>query len=371
MTNKKSGGISIRGVTKRFGSLEALQEMNLEIEPGDYCCLLGPSGCGKTTLLRMIAGHDDPSSGDITMDGRSIVGVPSVNRGTAMMFQSYALFPHLSVIDNVAFALKMRGQPLQARHGRARELLEKVGLTQFAQRMPSQLSGGQQQRVALARALITDPKVLLLDEPLSALDEFLRLKMRSELRRIQKDLGITFVHVTHSQLEAIGVADQVVVMDRGRIEQVGTPDDIFSRPRNAHVALFIGGQNVLRGTAQAVKDDTVEIHASSGAARLTLPLRNRSGVNAGEPITIAVRRDRLSLRQISEGEAAASNEVVGTVDAVEYQGTYVKVTIATAFEHEFVAMVPDDRYAADELTIGSRVGASFPEESALLIDSTS
>lgn len=370
MTNKTRGAISIRSVTKRFGTLEALQAMDLDIEPGSYCCLLGPSGCGKTTLLRMIAGHDVPSSGDITIDGRSIVGVPSVSRGTAMMFQSYALFPHLSVLDNVAFALKMRGQSVRARHGRAAELLDKVGLAQFAQRTPGQLSGGQQQRVALARALITDPKVLLLDEPLSALDEFLRLKMRSELRRIQKDLGITFVHVTHSQLEAIGVADQVVVMDRGRIEQVGTPVEIFSRPRNAHVALFIGGLNVLRGTAEAIKNDSVEIHGPNGLGRLTLPLRDRSGVRAGEPITIAVRRDRLSLRQVSEVETAASNEVVGTVDAVEYQGTYVKVTIATAFEHEFVAMIADDRYATHELTIGSRVGASFPAESALLIEST-
>ena len=208
-----SGHIELRSVTKRFDQTLAVDDISLTIPHGSYCCLLGPSGCGKTTILRMIAGHETPTAGDIRIGGESVVGLPPVRRGTAMMFQNYALFPHLTVLDNVAFNLKVRGVGKAERHRRAREVLAQVQLDQFADRMPAQLSGGQQQRVALSRALITEPRVLLLDEPLSALDEFLRLQMRGELRRIQRELGITFVHVTHTQLEAIAVADAVVVME--------------------------------------------------------------------------------------------------------------------------------------------------------------
>jgi len=209
----QSGEIELCHLTKRFDRTVAVDAIDLAIPHGSYCCLLGPSGCGKTTILRMIAGHETPTEGDVRIGGESVVGLPPVRRGTAMMFQNYALFPHLTVLDNVAFNLKMRGVAKAERHRRAREMLAQVRLDQFADRMPSQLSGGQQQRVALSRALITNPRVLLLDEPLSALDEFLRLQMRGELRRMQKELGITFVHVTHTQLEAIAVADMVVVMD--------------------------------------------------------------------------------------------------------------------------------------------------------------
>src|SRR5437762_2471145 len=204
----QSGAIELRNLTKRFDQTVAVNAINLKIPHGSYCCLLGPSGCGKTTILRMIAGHETPTDGDVRIGGESVVGLAPAGRGTAMMFQNYALFPHLSVLDNVAFNLKMRGVGKTERHRRARELLAQVRLDRFADRMPSQLSGGQQQRVALSRALITKPRVLLLDEPLSALDEFLRLQMRGELRRMQKELGITFVHVTHTQLEAIAVADR-------------------------------------------------------------------------------------------------------------------------------------------------------------------
>ncbi|MBV9755451.1 MAG: ABC transporter ATP-binding protein, partial [Alphaproteobacteria bacterium] len=211
MAEAKRGEIELVRVTKRFGDTVAVDGVSLTIPHGSYCCLLGPSGCGKTTILRMIAGHETPSSGDVRIGGGSVVGQPPLRRGTAMMFQSYALFPHLTVLDNVAFSLKMRGVARDTRHAQAREMLHKVGLERFAERLPAQLSGGQQQRVALARSLITNPRVLLLDEPLSALDEYLRLRMRGELRRIQRELGITFVHVTHTQLEAIAVADLLVV----------------------------------------------------------------------------------------------------------------------------------------------------------------
>src|SRR5205823_11052163 len=236
-----------------------------------YCCLLGPSGCGKTTILRMIAGHETPTDGDVRIGGESVVGLAPAGRGTAMMFQNYALFPHLTVLDNVAFNLKMRGVAKAERHRRAREMLAQVRLDQFADRLPAQLSGGQQQRVALARALITNPRVLLLDEPLSALDEYLRLRMRGELRRVQKELGITFIHVTHTQLEAIAVADTVVVMAQGRIEQAASARDIFIAPRNAYVARFGGGQNVLSGAGESVLDGTAAGAAQTGA-RYAVPV---------------------------------------------------------------------------------------------------
>ena len=224
------------------------RNIDLEIPAGAYCCLLGPSGCGKTTILRMIAGHEQPTEGAVLIDGQNVVGAPPVERGTAMMFQSYALFPHLSCLDNVAFNLKVRGVGKAERHERAGDMLARVRMKQFADRLPAQLSGGQQQRIALARALITNPRVLLLDEPLSALDEFLRLQMRGELRRIQHEVGISFIHVTHTQMEAIALADMVVVMDQGQIEQAGSAREVFDRPRTPYVARFIGGQNVLSGS---------------------------------------------------------------------------------------------------------------------------
>ena len=203
----------------------AVDGINLRIAGGSYCCLLGPSGCGKTTMLRMIAGHENPTDGEILIDGVNVVGQPPRVRGTAMMFQNYALFPHLSVRDNVAFSLRVRGISRRERYREADRMIEQVQLTELAARLPPQLSGGQQQRVALARAIITRPRVLLLDEPLSALDEFLRLQMRAELKEMQQRLGITFIHVTHTQLEAVAVADQVVVMAQGRIVQAANARD--------------------------------------------------------------------------------------------------------------------------------------------------
>ena len=211
--------VELVAVTKRFGETVAVDAVSLRIPAGSYCCLLGPSGCGKTTTLRMIAGHEEASEGDIILGAENITYLPPAARGTAMMFQSYALFPHLDCTDNVAFSLRMRGVDKEKRRARALDMLKRVQMEPFAGRLPAQLSGGQQQRVALARALITDPQVLLLDEPLSALDPFLRVKMREELKALQTRLGISFIHVTHSQDEAMALADLVVVMNQGRIEQ--------------------------------------------------------------------------------------------------------------------------------------------------------
>src|SRR6202035_2762094 len=221
----------LAGVVKTFdGFVNAVDGVNLKIPDGAYCCLLGPSGCGKSTILRMVAGHEDPTVGEILIGGENVVGLAPLERRTAMMFQSYALFPHLSVRDNIAFALRVRGLSKTDRYRQTDAMIEKVRLTDLAGRLPAQLSGGQQQRVALARAAITEPRVLLLDEPLSALDEQLRVRMRLELQRMQRDLGITFVHVTHSQLEAIALADMVVVMDRGQIIPAGAGRDVYATP---------------------------------------------------------------------------------------------------------------------------------------------
>src|SRR5215207_1627451 len=293
------GTVEIVNVTKRFGDTVAVDDISLKMPGGGYCCLLGPSGCGKTTILRMIAGHETPSSGSIRIDGEDVTGLPPVRRGTAMMFQNYALFPHLTCLDNVAFNLKMTGSPKAERRARAREMLARVQMEGFAERMPAQLSGGQQQRIALARALITNPRVLLLDEPLSALDEFLRLQMRGELRRIQDEFGITFIHVTHTQLEAIAVADTVVVMANGRIEQAASAREIYVRPRSAYVARFVGGQNVLSGTVESLMDGTAAV-AADNSTRFAFPVGDGRPPR-GSRLFGSIRRDRIALEKLPAG----------------------------------------------------------------------
>src|ERR1700676_2747109 len=266
------GDIELAGLCKSFdGVTNVVDGVNLKIPDGPYCCFLGPSGCGKTTILRMIAGHEDPTAGEIVIGGENVVGLAPVERRTAMMFQSYALFPHLTVRDNIAFALRVRGQSRAERYRTADMMMEKVRLTELSDRLPANLSGGQQQRVALARAAITEPRVLLLDEPLSALDEQLRVQMQQELRRMQRDLGITFVHVTHTQLEAIALADIVVVMEKGKIKQAGAARDVYATPRDRYVAEFLGGQNVFAGRVDALNGDLVSF-ASPQMKHIAVPV---------------------------------------------------------------------------------------------------
>lgn len=366
-----NGQIELVKVTKRYkpGAPPAVADLDLTIDDGAYVCLLGPSGCGKTTILRMIAGHETPTSGQVLIGGRDVAGMPPAQRGTAMMFQNYALFPHRRVIDNIAFSLKIRGVSKSERHAKARELLEKVQLEAFAQRLPSELSGGQQQRVALARALITNPKVLLLDEPLSALDEYLRLQMRGELRRMQRELGITFVHVTHTQLEAMGVADMVVVMEHGRIEQAASARDIFLMPRTAYVARFMGGQNVLSGTVVTVDRGLASVVTTTGA-RLEIPL-DGAGLVPPARASVAVRRDRIVIRRPGTGpqQRNPANSVTGEVSAIENQGSWVKMTLDIGEDEEFVANLDEQDYFADTIEIGERVVASWdPGDARLLAD---
>jgi len=354
------GSIELAGVTKRFGDTVAVRNIDLKIPGGSYCCLLGPSGCGKTTILRMIAGHENPTEGAVLIDGENVVGEPPVKRGTAMMFQSYALFPHLSCADNVAFNLKVRGIGKAERRERALEMLARVRMNQFADRLPAQLSGGQQQRIALARALITSPRVLLLDEPLSALDEFLRLQMRGELRRIQADVGITFIHVTHTQMEAVALADMVVVMDQGQIEQAASARDVYDLPRTGYVARFMGGQNVLSGTV--VQNDGGSVTIESGGKRIRLSAPDTPPA-VGSIFEAAVRRDHVRLsRAVSESAQPATNAVAGRVSGIEYQGTWLKIALEDACSEEFVVNLPDSLFFADPLTIGAPVLAQWNTE---------
>jgi putative spermidine/putrescine transport system ATP-binding protein len=335
----KSSDLVLTGLAKHYGSAVAVASVDLVVPAGQYCCLLGPSGCGKTSTLRMVAGHETPTAGQVVLGERDITALAPAARGTAMMFQSYALFPHLTVLDNVAFSARMQGTAKVQRHAQATALLKLVHMQAYAARMPAALSGGQQQRVALARALMMQPQVLLLDEPLSALDPFLRVKMRAELKRWHQELGMSFVHVTHSQEEAMALADLVVVMNHGRIEQSGTARDVFERPRTEFVARFIGAHNV--------------IHTPAGK--------------------VAVRSDRLLL-----DAAASTTGLPVTVSAVEYQGSSVQVHLVAegsvrghdnSTDQEpgldaWVATLPDDVFHTQPFQPGQRVGMRWLPEQA-------
>ncbi|WP_322111242.1 ABC transporter ATP-binding protein [Tistlia consotensis] len=347
-------------MTKRYDRTEAVKAVTLKIPSGSYCCLLGPSGCGKTSTLRMIAGHEAVSEGDILIDDQNVTDLPPARRGTAMMFQSYALFPHLDCLDNVAFSLRMRGVARAERRRKALDLLGVVQMTDYAARRPSQLSGGQQQRVALARALTTNPDVLLLDEPLSALDPFLRTRVRAELKRLQADLAITFVHVTHSQEEAMALADQVVVMNDGRIEQSGSAREVFNSPRTPFVARFIGGHNVLAGRVESCSGGRAAV-AGAGGSRLLVPA---GGLAGGSEVFLAVRSDRIRL---GEGEGD-SNVLEGRVAAIEYQGARVRVTLACAAE-ELLLDLDEAVFFAGPLAPGDWAKACWPVAETRLLQS--
>ena len=321
-------------LTKRYDKTLAVNNINLKIPAGTYCCLLGPSGCGKTSTLRMIAGHEEISEGDILLGNNIINELSPAKRGTAMMFQNYALFPHLSCLENVGFALKMRGLQKHLRNIEAKKMLQLVQMSEFSDRLPAQLSGGQQQRVALARALITNPSILLLDEPLSALDPFLRIKMRSELKVLQKKLGITFIHVTHSQDEAMALADMIVVMNNGIIEQVGSPYEIFNNPKNKFIASFVGGHNVIT--------------------------KNKK--------TYSIRMDHIDL-QLKEVKNTKYNNVnLFKVKEIEFQGQIVKVSGDTKNFGELSVQLSDEKFLKNRFEIEDEVFISWNDERESLLE---
>lgn len=338
-TGGQRGTVVLRGVTKRFGATTAVDHIDLTIPGGSYVVLLGPSGCGKTTLLRMIGGHEVADTGEILLDGVRLNDVPAAQRDISTVFQHYALFPHKTVAENVAFGLKMRGLPLAEREQRVSEALEFMDLSNLRDRLPKQLSGGQQQRVALARALVTQPTVLLLDEPLGDLDRLLQLRMRVELRTLQRRLRISFIHVTHNQEEALAIADQIVVMENGQIKQVGSPQDVYRHPTNLFTASFMGDNNILAGRVLSVDGDAVVV-ACDG-----LRLRASGGPHAltvDQPVHASIRAATVRVR--SEATAAADlppNSVAARATFIEYLGDIVKLHCQTASGLSLIAKLPE------------------------------
>jgi ABC-type sugar transport system ATPase subunit len=311
---------------KTFGAVEALSGITLEVAKGEFCALLGPSGCGKSTLLRLIAGLEDATSGAVRIAGRDVTDLEPADRGIAMVFQSYALYPHMTVAENIAFSLEAAGRPKSERLARAAEVARLLHLDALLDRRPSMLSGGQRQRVAIGRALVRDPQVFLFDEPLSNLDAMLRVQMRIELSNLHRDLAATIVYVTHDQVEAMTMADRIVVMDRGRIQQIGAPLDLYNRPANRFVATFIGSpsMNILAlATASATADGQVRLRVSGGLAEVAVPLRGAQG--GGQATELGIRPEHLRMT-----EAGAEGAILpGTVRLVERLGDQTLVHLQT------------------------------------------
>jgi ABC-type Fe3+/spermidine/putrescine transport system ATPase subunit len=350
-------GLELRGLTKQFGDeIVAVDDIDLHIAHGEYVVLLGPSGCGKTTTLRMIGGHEEPTSGEILLDGESLLGLSPDKRPTTTVFQHFALFPHRTVLENVEFGPKMHGIAKADRREKAMGALDMVGLRAMADRKPSALSGGQQQRVALARVLVMEPKALLLDEPLGDLDRLLRLRMRVELRALQRQLGLMFIHVTHDQEEALSVGDRIVVMHDGRIEQVADPYTISNLPDNVQVAAFMGDNNIFEGRIAAREGDHVSVDGGETQLRGLAP---EAGASVGEPAAVSVRAAAL---QVEQGAAAdGPNQLRAEIEVVEYLGDLVKLHLA-AGERRLLAKVTGNRYPEFRGTEGSSVRLSWKEE---------
>jgi putative spermidine/putrescine transport system ATP-binding protein len=326
--------LSLHQLRKQFGDVTAVHEINLEVGDGEFLCILGPSGCGKSTALRMIAGFEEPTAGDIRIDGQSVVNMAANNRPTAMVFQKYTLWPHMKVYENIAFGLKLRGLSRAEIDRKVSDALEMVGLPEYGKRMPNQLSGGEQQRIALARALVLEPKILLLDEPFSNLDALLRVRLREELRRIQRRVKITAIFVTHDQEEALSLADRIAVMSKGRVEQLDVPTRIYDQPATLFVADFIGVMNLL--PAQQ-RDHQIEL----GALRLEPPTRGNGSV------TVAIRPEDVSIVNPQDADAW-HGEIEQIIDLGHYRKLLVKA--------EGVSTLKVYAPKAFDLSEGQRIG---------------
>jgi spermidine/putrescine transport system ATP-binding protein len=328
--------VRLERVTKRFGDLAAVRELSLDIESGEFFTLLGPSGCGKTTTLRMVAGFEEPTEGRVLLDGSDVTGLPAFKRPTNTVFQSYALFPHLSVEDNVAFGLRRKKVDKQEIRRRVEEELERVGLSAEANRRPAQLSGGQQQRVALARALVNRPAVLLLDEPLGALDLKLRKQLQVELKGIQRDVGITFIYVTHDQEEALTMSDRIAVMNRGVIEQVDVPEAVYERPRTTFVAGFIGVSNLMPGEVVSANGRVAELRLDAGVTVTT----SAAGAAVGERAHAVVRPEKLRI-EVARTDSADEPTVEGVLESSLYLGTATQVVVRLPDKTAMTVLVPN------------------------------
>ncbi len=348
----EKGSVVFEDVVKRYGEVTALKKLSLSIEPGELVTLLGPSGCGKTTTLRLIAGLESATEGRILIGGEDVTHLSATYRKVSMVFQSYALFPHMSVIENVAYGLTVSGIPREKAHAKAEEGLEMVGLKGFGQRLPSELSGGQQQRVAVARAIVLEPEVLLLDEPLSNLDAKLRRRVREEIRQIQQDLGLTTVYVTHDQEEAMAVSDRIIVMRNAEIAQAGTPHDLYERPNSAFIADFIGDANL--ADCEVIAAEESETKLNLGGREITLP----HGAAITGPARLVLRPNDLALTS-EPGPLAFP----ATVSYVAYLGNQIQYTVQSEFGEIFVISPP----VAQPFGVGDQVFVEIDPQKALLV----
>ncbi|MGA0541150.1 ABC transporter ATP-binding protein [Neotabrizicola sp. VNH66] len=343
--------LTISHLEKSFGANRVVKDFNLAVEKGEFISLLGPSGCGKTTVLRMVAGFETPTSGSITIDGKDVTGLKTAKRNVGMMFQAYALFPNLTVAENVGFGLKVAGVPRAERDARVAEMLRLIGLPDLGGRYPFQLSGGQQQRVALARALAPRPRVLLLDEPLSALDAKVRVSLRNEIREIQRELGITAIFVTHDQEEALSISDRIVVMNGGIAEQVGEPHEIYNRPTTKFVANFVGTLNTFDATV-------------SGPGQVLVagtPVTVTDGLPASGPVTLALRPEAVRLGR------AEGREVVlpATIEEVHFLGSVIRLRAAAGGSH--VHLDTFNRADTPPPPVGAQTEISFSGRDAIVL----
>ena len=348
--------LSIQHVKKNFGDLTVVQDFNLDVETGEFVSFLGPSGCGKTTVLRMVAGFEEPSAGSIAIAGKDVTRLKPNQRNIGMVFQAYALFPNLTVAQNIAFGLKVAGMPRADTDARVAEMLNLIKLPQFGDRYPYQLSGGQQQRVALARAIAPKPKLLLLDEPLSALDAKVRVSLRDEIRSIQKELGITTVFVTHDQEEALSISDRIVVMYGGKAEQVGTPFEIYNRPATKFVANFVGTLNVLEGTVTDASAGKVKVGAGEVLLKGKL-----NGSKAGDTLSLALRPEAISLGK----QAGRDATLGGEISEVSFLGSVIRVRVGLG--KDAVSLDTFNSPASPPPRVGEKAEISFSPDDVLVL----
>jgi spermidine/putrescine transport system ATP-binding protein len=360
MSGKRA--VEVQGVSKRFGATLALDDVSLSVRPGEFLSLLGPSGCGKTTLLRIIAGFESPTAGRVTIDGADVTGQPPYGRPTNMIFQHLALFPHMTVRQNIAFGLRMKKRPAAEVQKKVTEALQLVQLESYGERMPDELSGGQKQRVAMARALVNDPSVLLLDEPLGALDLQLRLQMQVELRRLHKSLGNTFIFVTHDQTEAMTMSDRVAVFNEGKIVQLGTPEEIYERPRARFVAHFVGHTNLVEGRVTSTDARGVcTVDIGNGTALQGLV---PEAVPAGASVVVSLRYEKARLN----GSGQGSPGFRGKVTELIYMGGFLRMVVSTDCGRELTADVPADG-ASKQIASGQAVHLAWqPDDAAVIVN---